>query len=241
MACRERRRMANHEWARGVLCPCARSGSAGLLRGARNDDELSPRHCEEGGDRRGNPESAAGVCYAPVPLAPLDCFAMLAMTLIFFPSLRGGRRPTRQSRTGHQGLIRCHAPSGLPGLLRFTRNDEFFPPSLRGGRRPTWQSRIGRWGLLCPCARSGPAGLLRVARNDVDFFLRHCEEALADVAIHGWARGLFRCRARSGLPGLLPATGAPSRPKVITLAMTGFLLCHSGERSGYSFHSLGGL
>ena len=39
------------------------------------------RHCEEGGDRRGNPWVGSGCVMPPVPLAaPLDCLALLAMT-----------------------------------------------------------------------------------------------------------------------------------------------------------------
>ena len=40
------------------------------------------RHCEEGEDRRDNPEPATGVRYALMPVeASLDCFALLAMTM----------------------------------------------------------------------------------------------------------------------------------------------------------------
>ena len=114
---------AIHGCARGLLRCRSRSGLPGLLRFTRNDKFL-PRHCEEGEDRRGNPEPATGVCYAPVPVAaPLDCFAMLAMTLNLFPSLRGGRRPTWQSRIGHRGLLRPCARRGSAGLLRVARND----------------------------------------------------------------------------------------------------------------------
>ena len=43
------------------------------------------RHCEEGEDRRGNPWAANGARSSAVPVAgPLDCFAMLAMTLGFY-------------------------------------------------------------------------------------------------------------------------------------------------------------
>ena len=102
------------------------------------------RHCEEGEDRRGNPESATGVCSAAVPLAgPLDCFVSLAMTLNFYPSLRGGRRPTWQSMGGLGVCYAPCAPSGSAGLLRVARNDGFFTVSFRG---PLWRVR-SPWGV----------------------------------------------------------------------------------------------
>ena len=140
---------------------------------------------------------------------PLDCFAMLAMTLGFYPSLRGGRRPTKQSMGSHWCLLRRCACSGRPGLLRDARNDGVFMCHCEEGadRRGNPELATGVCFAAAPLAASG---LLRCTRNDVEFS-RHCEEGEDRRGNPDSATGLYHAAVPvAGAHGLLPATATAS-------------------------------
>jgi hypothetical protein len=98
---------------------------------------------------------------------PLDCFALLAMTL------RGLRKPLSSSlrgalRRSNPVLARC--PLDCFALLAMT---------LRGLRKPLSSSLRGALATKQSSPCSLPSGLLRVARNDVEKFAETSEFVVA--------------------------------------------------------------
>ena len=125
------------------------------------------------------------------------------------PSLRGGRRPTKQSMGSHWCLLRRCACSGRPGLLRDARNDGVFMCHCEEGadRRGNPELATGVCFAAAPLAASG---LLRCTRNDVEFS-RHCEEGEDRRGNPDSATGLYHAAVPvAGAHGLLPATATAS-------------------------------
>ena len=105
------------------------------------------------------------------------------------PSLRGGRRPTKQSMGSHWCLLRRCACSGRPGLLRDARNDGDFMCHCEEGVDRRSNPELAPEARSTPMPQAAP-GLLRDARNDVGFLSVIARRAKTDVAIHGGPLGL---------------------------------------------------